>query len=280
MQKPCQTICLLEKIFHNFVFMEKKRLLYVDTHSHLYDEVFDNDILDVINRAVDSGVGKIILPAVDSCTIDRMLALGEQYPHVFEMMIGLHPTSITSENMERELEVVREHLDRGTWIGIGEIGLDFYWDTTYKKEQEEAFERQLSWAVERDMPISVHSREAMDRTLDIMSLYDVRGVMHCFSGTYSQASRVLDRGLKIGVGGTVTYKNNPMREIIRAVGYKHIVYETDAPYLPPVPYRGKRNESSYIPHIVSYLSEYLGVPHEDLARAAQMNVEEVFGIAF
>ncbi|MBR4403280.1 MAG: TatD family hydrolase [Flavobacteriales bacterium] len=258
--------------------MEKKGFLYVDTHSHLYDEVFDNDILDVINRAVDSGVGKIILPAVDSSTIDRMLALGEQYPHVFEMMIGLHPTSITSENVERELEVVREHLDRGAWIGIGEIGLDFYWDTTYKKEQEEAFERQLSWAVEREMPVSIHSREAMDRTLEILSSYKVKGVMHCFSGTFSQACKVIDMGLKIGVGGTVTYKTNLMREIIRTVGYEHIVYETDAPYLPPVPYRGKRNESSYIPHIVAYLSEYLGVSIAELASAAQKNVESVFGI--
>ncbi len=251
MQKLCQTKFLLEKIFHNFVFMEKKGFLYVDTHSHLYDEAFDNDVLDVINRAEESGVGKIILPAVDSSTIDRMMALTARYPHMFEMMIGLHPTSITGENVERELVVVREHLDRGTWIGIGEIGLDFYWDTTYKKEQEEAFERQLSWAVEREMPVSIHSREAMDRTLEILSSYKVKGVMHCFSGTFSQACKVIDMGLKIGVGGTVTYKTNPMREIIRTVGYEHIVYETDAPYLPPVPYRGKRNESSYIPQVGS-----------------------------
>lgn len=266
------------KIFHNFVFMEKKGLLYVDTHSHLYDEAFDNDVLDVINRAKESGVAKIILPAVDSSTIDRMMALTARYPHIFDMMIGLHPTSITSENVERELAVVKECLEKGSWIGIGEIGLDFYWDTTYKKEQEEAFECQLSWAVERDMPVSIHSREAMDRTLDILSSYRVRGVMHCFSGTLSQAGRVIDMGLKIGVGGTVTYKTNPMREIIRTIGYEHIVYETDAPYLPPVPYRGKRNESSYIPHIVAYLSEYLEVPLENLAVAAQKNVESVFGI--
>lgn len=258
--------------------MEKQGLLYVDTHSHLYDEAFDNDRKETIERAVESGVKKIILPSVDSSTMDRMMCMVKEYPSVCKMMIGVHPTSITSENIKRELKVVEENYPLYDWVGIGEIGLDFYWDTTYKKEQEEAFEWQLDLAIKQNAPVSVHSREAMDRTLDMMSRYDVRGVMHCFSGTYSQACRVLDRGLKIGVGGTVTYKNNPMREIIRAVGYEHIVYETDAPYLPPVPHRGKRNESSYIPLVVAYLSECLDVSMEKLSAAAQKNVEEVFGL--
>lgn len=252
---------------------------FTDTHTHLYDQAFEADIDDVVARALAFGVRKMILPNEDSASLGALLALQALYPECFACMVGVHPTSITAANLASEMEFVARELEKGGYIGVGEIGMDLYWDKTFEKEQREAFGYQLDLARKYDLPVSVHCREAMAPTLEIIEAHPgVKGVMHCFSGTYEDASRVLDAGMALGVGGTVTYKNNPLKDVLRQVGYDRIVLETDAPYLSPVPYRGKRNESSYIPDIAAFLAGLFGVDMEEISRATQATVKGVFRV--
>ena len=251
-------------------------MTYTDTHTHLYDDAFNDDIEEVISRAQKYGVNKIILPNVDSTTIESMLSLEKKYPEVFMCLMGVHPTSLTDENVEKELSLVAQWLEKRPFAGIGEIGIDLYWDKTYRATQMKAFDTQLLWAEKYQYPVSIHSREAMSETLEVLTSHTVKGVMHCFSGAIGEAERLLSMGLKIGVGGTVTYKNNLLKDIIRQIGYQNIVFETDAPYLSPVPHRGKRNESSYIPDVVAFLSDYCGVSMEIMAAVAQKNAKDLF----
>ena len=252
---------------------------FTDTHTHLYDQAFEADIDDVVARALAFGVRKMFLPNEDSASLGALLALQARYPECFACMVGVHPTSITADNLTSEKEFVAKELEKGGYIGVGEIGMDLYWDKTFEKEQREAFGYQLDLARKYDLPVSVHCREAMAPTLEIIEAHPgVKGVMHCFSGTYEDASRVLDAGMALGVGGTVTYKNNPLKDVLRQVGYDRIVLETDAPYLSPVPYRGKRNESSYIPDIAAFLAGLFGVDMEEISRATQATVKGVFRV--
>lgn len=252
---------------------------FTDTHTHLYDPAFEADIDDVVARALAFGVRKMFLPNEDSASLGALLALQARYPECFACMVGVHPTSITADNLTSEKEFVAKELEKGGYIGVGEIGMDLYWDKTFEKEQREAFGYQLDLARKYDLPVSVHCREAMAPTLEIIEAHPgVKGVMHCFSGTYEDASRVLDAGMALGVGGTVTYKNNPLKDVLRQVGYDRIVLETDAPYLSPVPYRGKRNESSYIPDIAAFLAGLFGVDMEEISRATQATVKGVFRV--
>lgn len=250
---------------------------FTDTHTHLYDKAFEDDIDDVVARALAFGVHKMILPNEDSSSLAALLALQARYPARFACMVGVHPTSITAANLTSEMDFVVKELEKGGYVGVGEIGMDLYWDKTFEKEQREAFGYQLDLARKYDLPVSVHCREAMTPTLEILEAHPgVRGVMHCFSGTYEDARRVLDAGMALGVGGTVTYKNNPLKDVLLRVGYDKIVLETDAPYLSPVPYRGKRNESSYIPDIAAFLAGLFGVGMEEISRATQATVKNVF----
>ncbi|MDD4820040.1 MAG: TatD family hydrolase [Flavobacteriales bacterium] len=257
---------------------KKKQMIYTDTHSHLYDQAFDTDRGEVLQRALTYGVKKIILPNVDSTTIDDMIAMEEKYSSVCECLMGVHPTSLTDENVEKEMETVEKWLEKRPFAGIGEIGMDLYWDATYKDVQVKAFDTQLTWAEKYKYPVSIHSRNAMNETLEVLSSHCVKGVMHCFSGTLDDAEKILSMGLFLGVGGTVTYKNNTLKDVIRSVGYQNIVFETDAPYLSPVPHRGKRNESSYIPDIAAFVAQYCGVDMEKLCFAVQKNAESIFSL--
>lgn len=254
---------------------------FTDTHTHLYDEAFDADADEVVRQSIVYGVGKMILPNVDSSTIGRMRALAQRHPDHCFMLMGVHPTSLDADNTERELASVREHLASGGYIGVGEIGMDLYWDKTYAKEQQYAFDAQLGMAGEYGLPVSVHCREAFDQTLEILEGHagrGLKGVFHCFSGDASMARRVLDNGMLLGVGGTVTYKNNPLKDVIKEVGVENIVFETDSPYLAPVPYRGKRNMSSYIKDIAAFVSLYCGVTMEYISQVTEENVRKTFGI--
>ena len=251
---------------------------FTDTHTHLYDQAFAPDIDRVVARAVNAGVRRMFLPNEDSSSLDALKTLEVRFPDFFRCMVGVHPTSITADNRTAEMAFVERELEKGGYIGVGEIGMDLYWDKTFEKEQREAFARQLALAARHDLPVSVHCREAMEPTLEILESFPgVRGVMHCFSGTYRDARRVLDAGLALGVGGTVTYKNNPLKDVLLQTGYERIVLETDAPYLAPAPHRGHRNESAYIPEIAAFLAALFGVSIEEISRATQATVRDVFG---
>lgn len=251
---------------------------YTDTHTHLYDEAFAQDIDQVVARAVACGVRTMLLPCEDSASFPAQCALQARYPAHFRVMAGVHPTSITADNLETELAFVERELSRGGCVAVGEIGMDLYWDRTYEPQQRQAFDRQLALARQYRLPVSIHCREAMEPTLEILESHPgVRGAMHCFNGNLRQARRVLDAGLVLGVGGTITYKNNPLTEVLRETGYRHLVLETDAPFLAPVPHRGRRNESAYIPEIAAFLASLFGVDVAEIARAAQDNAERIFG---
>lgn len=252
---------------------------YTDTHTHLYDEAFAQDIDQVVSRAVAGGVRTMLLPCEDSVSFPAQRALQARYPACFRVMAGVHPTSLTAENLEAELDFVERELARGGCVAVGEIGMDLYWDRTYERQQRQAFDRQLELAQRYDLPVSIHCREAMEPTLEILESHPgVRGAMHCFNGSLREARRVLDAGLVLGVGGTITYKNNPLTDVLRETGYRHIVLETDAPFLAPVPHRGRRNESAYIPEIAAFLAGLFGTDIGEIARAAQQNAERVFGL--
>jgi len=258
-----------------------KKIMFIDTHTHLYLEDFEEDRDAMVSRAVDAGVQRMYLPNVDVETISSLKALWESYPEQMYPMMGLHPCSVTA-NSDADLERIIFELETGTYYAVGEIGLDFYWDKTWIQEQERAFKRQTEWAIVHDLPIVIHSRDAMDRLLEILEDYrgsGVRGVFHCFTGTLPQGMAAIDLGFKLGIGGVVTFKNSTLPQVLPELGLQHLVLETDAPYLAPVPYRGKRNESSYIPVIAHKLAEVLGLPLEEIERVTTKNAMELFHVA-
>lgn len=253
-------------------------MILIDTHTHLYDEQFDNDRATAITAAINAGVQKMYMPNCDSGTISEMLAIEETWKgHCFAMM-GLHPVYV-KENYLKELEIVRSWLSRRQFAAIGEIGIDKYWDISFLEAQKEAFATQVDWALEYDLPIVIHSREATADCIEIVKEQQkgkLRGVFHCFSGTIEEATQIAELGLMLGIGGVVTFKKTNLGDIINAVGLQHIVLETDAPYLAPVPHRGKRNESSYIPIISEKVASLLGTTPQQVAAATTANAENLF----
>jgi len=241
--------------------------MWIDTHAHLYLEQFDEDIDQVVSRAIESEVKYIFQPAIDRSTFDRMMGLQTRYPDIFYSMIGVHPSSIR-EDFEQELAFVEEQLFTPfPYLAIGEIGMDLYWDKTFKTQQEKAFTQQLRWAIEYDFPIVIHCRDAYRETLSILEKEyapNLRGVFHCFSGNLEDAQRAINMGFKIGIGGVVTFKKSDLPQILEHISLEHIILETDAPYLAPTPYRGKRNESSYIPQIAAKLATTYGMDLLDI----------------
>lgn len=252
----------------------------IDTHAHLYDETFLTDQEAMLQRATAAGVGQILLPNCDLETVQPMLDLCQKHPQQCFPMLGLHPCYV-KENFKEELEAIKAFLPQNRFWAIGEIGLDFYWDKTFVAQQEEAFQMQIGWALEHKLPVVVHSRESTGACLDILEKTGggtATGVLHCFSGTVAEAERTAALGLYLGIGGVMTYKKTTLPEIVRAVGLERLVLETDAPYLSPVPYRGKRNESSYVPHIAQAVAFALEIPVEEVARVTTENARKLFGL--
>ena len=250
----------------------------IDTHSHIYGPEFDDDRAEVLQRARLAGVDKVLLPNINEESIARMLQVAKEYPDMCYPMMGLHPEDV-KEDWAQVLERMEMLLDG--MIAVGEVGLDFYWDTTFRKEQIEAFERQICWAVERNLPLVIHMRKAEQELLEVMERHKsdgLRGVFHCFGGSKETASRMLKHeGFVLGIGGVVTFKNSRLAETLRHVPLDRIVLETDAPYLAPVPYRGKRNEPSYVAHVARFLSDIYNVSEEEVNDVTNLAVKRVFG---
>lgn len=252
----------------------------IDTHTHLYLNQFKDDIDKVIQRSIDKGINKFIFPAIDSTHFDDMHDLKNKYPGSVYLMSGLHPTNV-KENYKEELEFVVNSLKSHSYVAIGEIGIDLYWDKTYLKQQQDAFEFQIRLAIKHDLPIVIHCREAFDEIFEILDKENcskLRGVFHCFTGTLEQANRAIRLGFKLGIGGVVTFKNGGIDKFLNQIDLKHIVLETDSPYLAPVPFRGKRNESSYITYVIDKLSEIYGLPIKEIASVTTKNAEKVFAL--
>ena len=250
----------------------------IDTHCHLYSEEFKDDILEVINRAKAEGVSKFFLPAIDSASLDAMLELEKQYPNECIAMMGLHPCYV-KENYKDELKIVETQLAARHFAAVGEIGLDFYWDKTFAAQQYEAFELQMKWALDKQLPIVIHTRNAMQETLNTVKPYAARGlkgIFHCFSGSYESAKQIVDMGFLLGIGGVITYKNAGLPEALEKIPVEHLVLETDAPYLTPVPFRGKRNECSYLKYIIEKLAIVKNISVEELAEITTANAEKLF----
>lgn len=254
-------------------------MTYIDTHTHLYDEQFSEDIDSAIKKAIELGVIKMYMPNCNSETIDGMMQLSEKWPNNCIPMMGLHPCYV-KEDYQKELSLVNDWLNKEQFAAVGEIGLDYHWDLTFKQQQIEAFEYQIDLALEHDLPIVIHSRSSTQDCIDIVKKKqngNLKGVFHCFGGTLDEAKQITDLNFMLGIGGVVTFKNSKLGDIIKDIDIDHLVLETDAPYLAPTPYRGKRNESSYIPLIAEKLVDIKQMSLKDIAAATTKNAEKLFG---
>lgn len=250
----------------------------IDTHSHVYLEEFDADREQVLTRATNAGVSKILCPAIDSRTHERMLEICRLSDGLMISMMGLHPTSV-KENYQEELEVVERYLAQNKFIAIGEVGIDLYWDTTFIKEQEDAFLKQAQWAASIGVPLVVHSRKSMEHILGLLAKHAIEnltGVFHCFSGTAEEARKAIDMGFYLGIGGPLTYKKSDLPELLKNIPRDRVVVETDAPYLPPVPYRGKRNEPSWLNIVLQHLAAVWNISAEEASFITTQNAQRLF----
>lgn len=254
--------------------------MITDTHTHLYSEAFSDDRDIMIKRAMDAGVTRFFLPAIDSTYTPAMLALQEQYPENVFLMFGLHPTHV-KENYEEELAHVVDMIASTKAYAVGEIGIDLYWDKTFLEEQKDAFQKQIQLAKQYNMPIVIHCREAFDEVFEVLEQEKgdgLFGIFHCFTGTLEQAKRAVGYGMKLGIGGVVTFKNGKIDTFLHEIPLSEIVLETDAPYLAPVPYRGKRNESAYIVEVLDKLADVYKMSPEEIATITTENSKHIFGI--
>lgn len=250
----------------------------IDTHTHVYDHQFSLDRNEAMQRALDAGVGMMLLPNVDASTIAPMLELHEQYPDCTRVMMGLQPEEV-KEDYKEVLSMMEKELERGIYIGVGEVGLDFYWDVTFERQQLDAFETQLEWSKQLHLPLSIHCRNAFEKMVKVLERKQdggLRGIMHCFTGTEEEAKAYLELGFHLGLGGVTTYKNCGVKDYLSNLPLDRIVLETDAPYLAPVPCRGKRNEPSFLVHTAKCIAEILQMPLEDFAAATTSNVKDLF----
>ena len=249
-----------------------------DTHSHLYLPQFDEDRTTMIERAFQNHVLKIYLPNIDSSTIKPMLQLAEAFPENIFPLMGLHPSSV-KENFREELKVVKEWLDKKIFHGIGEIGIDLYWDESHKERQIIAFREQLTYSLKYKLPVIIHARNSFDEIFMVLEEFSdkkLSGIFHSFTGNIKQAKKAIDSGFKIGINGIVTFKNSGLSEVVKEIELENIVLETDSPYLSPVPKRGKRNESSYLIYIGEKLAEIFSTDMETIARITSQNAKQVF----
>ncbi len=255
-------------------------MILTDTHTHLYVEQFDDDRVEVIQRAIDNKITRFFIPAIDSTYYPAMFALEKQFPDNIFLMTGLHPTHV-KENFREELEVVRKFLKERKFYAVGEIGIDLYWDKSFLQKQQDAFKIQIAWAKENNLPIVIHCREAFDEIFEILEEEksdELFGIFHCFTGNLDQAKQAISYGMKLGIGGVVTFKNGKINQFLNEIPLKNIVLETDSPYLAPTPYRGKRNESSYILNILDKLVDIYKLRSQEIAKITTQNSKDVFGI--
>jgi TatD DNase family protein len=254
--------------------------MFTDTHTHLYDERLMKDG-EQIQRAIDAGVTKMYMPNCDKTTIEGMMLLADKWPLNCLPMMGLHPCYV-KEDYKEELAIVADWLQKTKFYAVGEIGLDYYWDMTFKQQQIEAFETQIDWASQYNLPIVIHSRESTPDCIEIVRRKQngkLKGIFHCFSGTLEEARQIIDLGFYLGIGGVVTYKNGGLAPVIEQVPLAHIVLETDAPYLAPVPYRGKqKNESSFIPVIAQKIADLKNCPLDEVMAITTSNAANIFPI--
>jgi len=254
--------------------------MYIDSHTHLYLEEFDNDRDDVIKRAHENGVKKFLLPNIDAASIDNMLMMTQAYYEFCYPMLGLHPGSV-KEDFRDELEFLKKILYDKKFYAIGEVGIDLYWEKKYKEQQVEAFKTQIRWAKEMDLPLVIHSRESFQEIFEILDLEmddRLKGVFHSFTGGRKELEKIMDYGFHFGINGIVTFRNSNLKEIVQHIPMDKLLLETDSPYLAPVPKRGKRNESSYIPYIADVVSEIKGVKPEEIASRTRENTIRLFNL--
>ncbi|MBI1836177.1 MAG: TatD family hydrolase [Flavobacteriia bacterium] len=253
--------------------------MLIDTHTHLYSSEFDSDRTQIVKNALENGVGKMLLPNIDTESIKGMQSLVKQFPEHCYAMMGLHPGSV-KEDWESQLAIIKECLFSGSYIAVGEIGIDLYWDKTFIKEQTEAFRRQVQWAKELNLPIVIHAREAFNEIFEVLDqeyVQGLKGIFHCFTGNLDQAKKALSyKGFKLGIGGVLTYKKAELDKVLEHIELENIVLETDSPYLPPVPFRGKRNESSYLVHIAEKLAEIYQCPLSEIKMITSNNAYNLF----
>jgi TatD DNase family protein len=255
-------------------------MIITDTHTHLYSTEFDEDRNEMIQRAIDAGVSRFFIPAIDSTFTQSMYDLEKAYPDNIFLMMGLHPTHVKDNYLE-ELQLVANELSKRKFYAVGEIGIDMYWDKTHLLQQQDAFRKQIQLAKQYKLPIVIHCREAFDEIFEILEeekAADLFGIFHCFSGTYEQALQAISYNMKLGIGGVVTFKNGKIDQFLNQIDINHIVLETDSPYLAPVPFRGKRNESSYLLNVIDKLAVIYNLPQEEIARITTENSVAIFGI--
>jgi len=254
--------------------------MITDTHTHLYSEQFNDDRKAMMQRAKDAGVSRFFIPAIDSSYTESMFSLEKENPNEVFLMMGLHPTSV-KENYLEELTHVKNWIDKRNFYAIGEIGIDLYWDKSFLQQQQEAFRTQIKWAKEKKLPIVIHCRDAFDEIFEILESEksdDLRGIFHCFTGTLEQAKQAISYNMKLGIGGVATFKNGKIDTFLNEIDLKHIVLETDSPYLAPVPFRGKRNESSYITNVVDKLVDIYGIGFNEIAEITTQNSKDIFNV--
>lgn len=251
---------------------------FIETHAHIYLEEFSQDLDHIVKSAITNGIDKIYMPAIDSSAIESMLAVESAYPNHCIAMMGLHPCYV-KDNYKEELTIVEYWLSKRKFAAIGEIGLDFYWDKTFSAQQYEAFHLQMQWGLDYDLPIVIHTRNAMGETIDLVKPFakkGLRGIFHCFSGSKESALEITGMGFHLGLGGVLTYKNAGVAEAIKDIPMEWLVLETDAPYLSPVPYRGKRNEPAYMIEVAKKLGEIKGIPLHEIGEITSNNAEGIF----
>ena len=254
--------------------------IFTDTHTHLYSEEFEQDRGEMIQRAINAGVSRFFIPAIDSTCTQAMYDLEQDFPENVFLMMGLHPTYV-KDNYEAELAHVASELAKRKFYAIGEIGIDLYWDKTHLKEQQIAFRQQIQWAKQYKLPIVIHCREAFDEIFGILEEEkspELFGIFHCFSGTYEQALQAISYNMLLGIGGVVTFKNGKIDQFLDRIDLQHIVLETDSPYLAPIPFRGKRNESSYVVNVAAKLAIIYNLSVSEIAQITTENSKRLFGI--
>ena len=253
-------------------------MIFTDTHTHLYLNAFDDDRANVVKNAIEQGVKYMLLPNIDSSSIDPMFELCKAFPENCFPMMGLHPTSV-KENYKEELEIISGWFEKQNFIAVGEIGIDLYWDQSFQKQQEEAFRFQIDLALKNEIPIVIHSRDSFDEIFSVLEDYrgsGLKGVFHCFTGSLEQANKAIDLGFYLGIGGVLTFKNSGLDKVIAEIDLKHILLETDSPFLAPTPFRGKRNESAYINLVANRLSQIKNIDREEIAKITTQNAIDLF----